>query len=447
MALSGIEIYKLLPKTNCKDCGVPTCMAFAMKLSSGQAELSQCPHVSEESKAKLSQAAAPPIRTVNIGSGERIVKIGGETVQFRHEKTFYNPTGIALRITDKDPDSLVEAKLNNFNRNVYERVGLKLKADLVLIDAESGNAEKFAALVQKVAGLTLAPLILRSENPEVLKTGLEKAANRKPLIGPATTENSQAMAEIAKSKGLPLIIQGKDLESLVALSSELQAAGLNDLVLDTGTRAIGKAFEEQVMIRRAVIAAQNKALGFPTITFPCLMTDDPLKEALYASVFIAKYAGIVTLSDVPGEVLFPLLLERMNIFTDPQRPMATSPGIYEINGPTADSPVLITTNFSLTYFIVSGEVENSKLPAWLIVFNTEGLSVVTAWAAGKFAADGIAAYVKKCGIDQKVSNQRLVIPGMVAGLSGELEEELAGWKIIIGPREAQHITPFLKELR
>jgi acetyl-CoA decarbonylase/synthase complex subunit gamma len=326
-------------------------------------------------------------------------------------------------------------------------VGLKLKADLVLIDAESGNAEKFAALVQKVAGLTLAPLILRSENPEVLKAGLEKAANRKPLVGPATTENFKAMAEIAKSKGLPLIVHGKDLESLVALSSELQAVGLNDLVLDTGTRAIGKAFEEQVMIRRAVIAAQNKALGFPTITFPCLMTDDPLKEALYASVFIAKYAGIVTLSDVPGEVLFPLLLERMNIFTDPQRPMATSPGIYEINGPTADSPVLITTNFSLTYFIVSGEVENSKLPAWLIVFNTEGLSVVTAWAAGKFAADGIAAYVKKCGIDQKVSNQRLVIPGMVAGLSGELEEELAGWKIIIGPREAQHLTPFLKELK
>lgn len=447
MALSGIEIYKLLPKTNCKDCGVPTCMAFAMKLSSGQAELSQCPHVSEESKAKLSQAAAPPIRTVTIGAGDRTLKVGGETVQFRHEKTFYNPTGIALRITDTEPEARVQAKLENFLRNEYERVGLKLRADLVLIDSESGNADQFQARVEKIAGATNAPLALRAADPEVLRAGLAKIGDRKALIGPATAENRKIMAELAKAKSLPLLVQGKDLDSLIELSNELQAAGLADLVLDTGTRALGKAFEEQVIIRRAAIAAQNKSLGFPTMVFPCLMTGDPRKEALYASVFIAKYAGIVALSDVPGEVLFPLLLERMNIFTDPQRPMATSPGIYEINSPTADSPVLITTNFSLTYFIVAGEVENSKLPAWLIVFNTEGLSVVTAWAAGKFAADGIAAYVKKCGIDQKVSNQRLVIPGMVAGLSGELEEELAGWKIIIGPREAQHLTPFLKDLK
>lgn len=447
MALSGIEIYKLLPKTNCKDCGVPTCMAFAMKLASGQAELAQCPHVSEESKAKLSTAAAPPIRTVTIGAGDRILKVGGETVQFRHEKTFYNPTGIALRITDTEPEGEAQAKLENFLRNEYDRVGLKLRADLVLVDCESGKADQFQARVEKIAGATNAPLALRASDPEVLKAGLAKIGDRKALIGPATAENKQAMAELAKSKSLPLLVQGKDLDSLIELSNEMQAAGLADLVLDTGTRTLGKAFEEQVIIRRAAVAAQNKSLGFPTIAFPCLMTKDLRKEALYASVFIAKYAGIVVLSDVPGEVLFPLLLERMNIFTDPQRPMATSPGIYEINNPTADSPVLITTNFSLTYFIVSGEVENSKFPAWLIVFNTEGLSVVTAWAAGKFAADGIAAYVKKCGIDQKAPNKRLVIPGMVAGLSGELEEELAGWKIIIGPREAQHITPFLKELK
>ena len=446
MALSGIEIFKLLPKTNCKDCGVPTCMAFAMKLAAGQAELSACPHVSEEAKSKLAEASAPPIRTVTIGSGDRAVKIGGETVQFRHEKTFFNPTGVAVRITDDEDDASADAKLKNVKENVYERVGLILQTDLVLVESTSGDAGKFSARVEKAGGATDAALILMASDPKVLEAGLGKVGDRKSLIGPATEENADAMAELAKGKSLPLIVQGKDLDSLIQLTAKLTGAGLQDLVIDTGTRKLGNAFEEQVMIRRAAIVGKEKSLGFPTITFPCLMTDDPMKEALYASVFVAKYGGIVVLSDAAGEVIFPLTVGRMNIFTDPQRPMATSPGIYEINNPTPDSPVLITTNFSLTYFIVSGEIEGSKQPVWLLVFDTEGLSVVTAWAAGKFVSDAIPPFLKKVGIGDKIQNKRLVIPGMVAGMSGELEEELPDWKIIIGPREAAHITPFLKDL-
>jgi len=219
---------------------------------------------------------------------------------------------------------------------------------------------------------------------------------------------------------------------------------LKDLVLDSGARTARKALEDQIIIRRSALVKKFRPLGFPTITFPCEMTNDPMKEALLASMFVAKYGGIVVLSDLEGHSLFPLLVERMNIFTDPQRPMATTEGIYEIGGPGENSPVLVTSNFSLTYFIVSGEIEGSRIPSWLLVKDTEGLSVMTAWAAGKFGADVIGPFVKKCGIANKVKHRKLIIPGYAAVISGELEEELPDWKIFIGPREAGHIPAYLK---
>ena len=444
MALTGIEIYKKLPKTNCGKCGVPTCLAFAMNLAAGKAELSSCPDVSEEVKKELAEASAPPIRPLTIGTGENILKIGGETVMFRHEKTFVNPPGLALLIKDVMGEEEIEERISRFNQLQYERVGLLLHPDLIAVKEESKEAQKFAEVVKKVKEKSKNGIILMSNNSDILAAGLQVCKDDKPLIYAANKENLDTVANLAKENSCPLAVRGETIEELIELTTKLSEKGLKDLVLDSGARTLRRVLEDQTIIRRAALFKKFRALGFPTIAFPCEMTDNFMEEATIASVLVAKYAGIIVLSDLMGETLFPLLLERLNIYTDPQRPMATKEGIYEINNPGEDSPVLVTTNFSLTYFIVSGEIESSRVPAWLLVQEAEGLSVLTAWAADKFVAETIAPFVKKCGITDKVKDKKLIIPGYAAQISGELEEELAGWQIIIGPREASSIPVFLK---
>jgi acetyl-CoA decarbonylase/synthase complex subunit gamma len=444
MPLTGIEIFKLLPKTNCGDCGVPTCLAFAMNLASGKVELSACPHVTEESKEKLAEASAPPILPVTIGVGERALKVGGETVMFRHEKRFENPPGIAILIKDSLDDAEVDARIQKCKTLQYERVGLTLRPELVAVKSESGDAGKFEGVVGKVAQGTDCGIILMSENPDVLAAGLKVCADRKPLIYAATKDNVDKVAAMAKDSSCPVAVKGSSLEEVTELSDKLTQAGLKNIVIDSGSRTTRQALEDQIVIRSAALNKKFRPLGFPTITLPCEMTDDPMKEAVIASMFVAKYGGIIVLSDFYGESLFPLLVERMNIFTDPQRPLATKEGIYDIGGPGNDSPVLITTNFSLTYFLVSGYLETSRVPAWLLVKDTEGLSVMTAWAAGKFSADIIAPFIKKSGIEDKINHRKLIIPGYAAVESGGLEEELPGWEILVGPREGAHIPAFVK---
>ena len=444
MALTGIEIFKLLPKTNCGDCGVPTCLAFAMSLASGKVELSACPHVSEEAKEKLSEASAPPILPVTIGTGDRALKIGGETVMFRHEKRFENPPGIAILIKDTMDDAEVSARLDKFKNLQYERVGLTLRPDLLAVKSESGDPQKFESVVGKVAQGSDGGIILMSDNPDVLAAGLKACADRKPLIYAATKDSVDKVAGMAKESSCPVAVKGSSLEEVAELTKKLTQAGLKNIVIDSGSRNPRQALEDQIIIRSAALNKKFRPLGFPTIIFPCEITGDPMKEALLASMFVAKYGGIIVLSDFYGESLFPLLVERMNIFTDPQRPLATKEGIYEVGSPGESAPVLITTNFSLTYFLVSGYLETSRVPSWLLVKDTEGLSVMTAWAAGKFSADIIAPFVKKCGIMDKVKHQKLIIPGYAAVESGGLEEELPGWEILVGPREGAHIPAYVK---
>ncbi|MBI2831749.1 MAG: acetyl-CoA decarbonylase/synthase complex subunit gamma [Chloroflexi bacterium] len=444
MPLTGIEIFKLLPKTNCGQCGVPTCLAFAMSLAAGKAELSKCPSVSAEAKEKLSAASAPPIIPVTIGAGGRTVKVGGETVMFRHEKRFDNPPGIAMLISDTTPDAEIDSKLAKFGQLTYERVGLKLRPELVAVRNDSGDAAKFAAAAGRVKEKSDAAIILMSSNPDAIAAALKVCADRKPLLYAATEENADKMAELAKQSGCPLVAKADGVEKLVQLTTKLTAAGVKQLVLDSGARTTRQAFEDQIIIRSAPLTKQVRALGFPTIVFPCEMTKDPMKEAMLASMFVAKYAGIIVLSDLEGHSLFPLLVERMNIFTDPQRPLATTEGIYEIGTPNESSPVLVTSNFALTYFLVAGYIESSKVSSYLLVKDTEGLSVMTAWAAGKFVADAIAPFIKKSGIADKVKHHKLIIPGYAAAESGGLEEELPGWEIVVGPREGAHIPGYLK---
>jgi acetyl-CoA decarbonylase/synthase complex subunit gamma len=447
MALTGIEIFKLLAKTNCKECGFPTCLAFAMALASGKAELEKCPYVSDEVREKLAEASAPPIRPIKLQMKDGVKAVGGETVMFRHEKTFFNPTVIAGLVSTGAPEAEVDQKLAQFMKLQYDRVGLLLRPEAFVVHDADGDAGKFAALAKKVADKTDAAIIFCSEKPEVVKAGAEAVKDRKPTLGVATAANADAMGALAKEMGLPLVAKADGYDALAELTTKLTGMGLKDLIIDSGSRALKQAFEEQVAIRRAALVPKFRPFGFPTITVPAQMTDDPIMEKLYAAVFIAKYGGIVVLNDLSADGIFPLLLERLNIYTDPQKPMIITPGIYEIGTPDENSPVAITTNFALTYFIVSGEIEGSKVASWLLIQDTEGLSVMTAWAAGKFSGDSVAHFVKKSGIADKVKTRTIIIPGYAAGISGDLEEELPGWKVLIGPREASHIPAFLKTLK
>jgi acetyl-CoA decarbonylase/synthase, CODH/ACS complex subunit gamma len=445
MGLTGIQIFKLLPKTNCAECGVPTCLAFAMNLAAGKAELDSCPYVSEEARAQLAESSPPPIRPVAIGAGARAFKIGGETVMFRHEKTFYNPTALAAVIgSDMDPAAL-DKKLKEWNALQYERVGLNLRPELVALK-DAGDAAAFAAAAKKIAAESEFNLVLMTESVDAMKATVEACAFKKPLLYAATAANAEEMGSLAKEKGLPLAVKADTMDDLMALTNKLTGMGLKDLVLDSGAREMKQLFQDQVAIRRAALKAANKSLGFPTIAFPCEMAGNLDMETLIAAMLIAKYGGIVVLSDFKGENLFPLLLERLNIYTDPQRPMTVTEGIYEIGAPNENSPVLVTTNFSLTYFIVSGEIEGSRVPSWLLILDTEGLSVMTAWAAGKFSGDVVGMFVKKCGIADKVKHRKIIIPGYAASISGEMEEELPDWEVLIGPRDASLIPKYLKDM-
>lgn len=446
MGLTGIQIFKLLPKTNCGECGVPTCLAFAMNLASGKAELDKCPYVSDEAREKLTSESAPPIRPVAVGTGEYAVKVGGETVLFRHEKTFFNPPGFAVSVSTDEDEASIAGKIERFVKSQFVRVGLKLRAEMFAVKDAGGDPAAFCALAGKVSAETGASLILMSDSVEVLTAAADSLKEKKPLLYAATASNVEAVGNLAKSSGCPVAVKGDgSLESVIALSEKLSLMGVADIVIDTGTRDLKKAFDEHVIIRRAALKDRFRPLGFPTIVMADEIGNGIMDEALVAATFVAKYGGIIVLSDLQPHVIFPLLLHRLNIYTDPQRPMTAEQGVYPINNPDENSPILVTCNFSLTYFIVSGEIESSRVPAWLCVQDTEGLSVMTAWAAGKFSGESVGNFINKSGIKDKVKHRNLIIPGYAAGISGELEEELGdGWAISVGPREASRIPNFLR---
>ncbi len=444
MALTGIDIFKQLPKTNCGDCGVPTCLAFAMKIAAGQAELAGCPHLSEEAAESLSEASAPPIRAVTIGAGDLAVKVGGELVLYRHDKTFYNPCVFAAVVDDSMDAAAADSLIKQTKASHFNRIEQDLKPGLIAVKSVSGKPDAFAALVEK-AKAAGAGIVLMSEDPAVMEAGLKAAGDSVPLVYAATEDNVDKMAELALAAKAPLAVKSNNgLDGIIELTKKITAKGIKDIVIDPGTRHPKDTLEKLVYIRRAALLKKVRELGYPTIVFPNEEADDKMMEALIAGLYVLKYGSIIVMSDLDAARALPLYVLRQNIYTDPQRPMQVKQGIYPIGNPTETSPVLITSNFSLTYFIVSGEVEGSRVPTWLCIMDTEGLSVMTAWAAGKFVPEKITPFIKSSGIEDKVKHRRLVIPGYLASMSGELEEELTEWKIEVGPREAADIPPFLK---
>lgn len=441
MALSGIQIYKLLPQTNCKDCDFPTCLAFAMKLAAKQVELSLCPHVSDESKVKLSEAAAPPVRPITLKSNGYEVKTGNEVVMFRHEKTFYSHPGLFLRVRDSESPQAIREKVTPAETYKVDYVGIELSMSGFAVQANGGD---FGGAVAAVREISHKPIILIGE-PDDLKTGLAKLeSDEKALLCHATEENWEAMAALAKEHDAALALEASSVDELVDLANKIQESGVKDLVLSPTQRSFHGTLIANTINRRMALKKNFRPLGYPIISFPGDVAD-PAREVMLAAQAIGKYGSFVVLDHFNPETVYPLLVLRENIYTDPQKPIQVQPGVYEINDPQPEDPVLVTTNFSITYFSVANEIESAGLPAWLVVTESEGMSVLTAWAAGKFDAERIAKDIKRFNVADKVSNQRVVLPGHVAVLSGELEEELPDWEIRVGPREAVDIPKFMKE--
>ena len=446
MALTGLQIYKLLPKTNCKDCGFPTCLAFSMKLAQQAIELSACPHVSEEAKQALSAAARPPIQLVTVGAGDGAFSVGNETVMFRHEKTFFNPTALVVRVKTSQSADDIAALVSAVDAYSVERVGIDLKPNGIAIEDTEGDGEGFASVVESVASGTSLPLILMSKDPVVMSAALTKAANRRPLLYAATKENVAEMAALAAEHKCPLAVYGEGLTEVADVAEQAGKAGVEELVLDPGARDFAGTLGLFTQIRRLALRSGEQLVGYPTIAFPGESADSAEEETLLAGQLIAKYAGIVVLDHFQPHSAYALLTQRLNIFTDPQRPIQVEPGVYPIREPARDSPVLITTNFSLSYFAVVGEVEGAGSPAWLVVCDTDGQSVLTAWAAAKFDGEVIAKAITSGEVGAMVDHRLVVIPGHVAVLSGEIEEELPDWSVLVGPREATDIPNFLKNI-
>lgn len=445
MPIAGSEIVKMLPgRKPCKDCGFPTCFAFAMKLASGGATVDKCPYLSEEVKAKLLDLLAPPIKLVTVGSGENALKIGNEEVVYRHEKTFVHSPGIALLISDKEDDAKVEEKMKKIKELQFPWVGVNLNADLLALHFESGDKSKFLALAKKVHDSTDVGMILISEDIDALFAARDVCADRHPLIYPITKENIDDAIPKIKENPTPVGLHAHSVEELIPLTTKLKEAGIEELVLDPGSKNLPEAIRDQTFIRKAALKQGFRPLGYPTIAFPAFMAKDGLKEMLIGSAFVDKWASIIVFSDFDQHSLLPLLVQRLNIYTDPRFPMAVEEKYYEVGEPDEYSPVLVTSNWALTYFLVSSAVEATKVPAYICVKDAEGLGVLTAWAAGKFSGDSVGTFIKKSGITDKVKHRKLVIPGKVARIKGELEDALnLEWEITVGPKETTGIGAFL----
>ncbi len=441
MALTGLQIQKLLPKTNCKECGVNTCLAFAMKLAARKAEIGDCPYASEEAIRVLGAAYEPPVKGVRLGPGGEL-RLGEETVPYRHEKTFVNHTLLAVNVNDTDPADDVEATLQAVERYSIERVGETFGIDMVAVTHRSSSVEAFVTLATKAWDDVGKPLVLRSGDPKALAAAGEAVRGSRSVLASATPATVDELMEAAEKYGHALALTAPDLDQLVAASARARDGGFHDLILQWEVSSLAERFQTNSIARRAALKRNFKPLGLPCLGF--VDVEDPVTGTVQAATEIAKYGGICVLPHFDAAQIASLITLRLNIFTDPQKPIQVEPKVYPIGDPDADSPVFVTTNFSLTYFIVGGEIENSGLSAWLVVPECEGMSVLTAWAAGKFSGASIAKFCKEVGLEQKVSRRDIVIPGYVAQISGDLEENLPGWRVLVGPQEASDLESFIK---
>jgi len=442
MALSGLDIFKLLPKTNCKECGHPTCLAFAMALAQKKVSLDDCPHASDEAKERLAAAAAPPMQTVTFGAGDAECQVGGETVLFRHEEKFHRPTVLAITVPDDLDEAAFKARCDAIAGFAFERIGQQMPVEAVAVTNPSGDAQQFAAAAEAAKGTGKA-VILVTDRPDAAKAALEQVGDSRPLLCCATTETADAMAPAASEAGCPIVARAADPETLADLTEKLKGAGCEQIVLHLDAPDPWSEMAGLYRLRSAALRQSFRPLGYPVIAFAT--EGDPETQAIRASSLVCKYAGIVVVDTLEPWALLPILTTRQNIYTDPQRPVQVEPKVHAVGDPDADSPLMFTTNFSLTYYTVEGDVEASRVPSWILCVDTEGTSVLTAYSGDKLTPESVAKAMQEADVASKVNHKKLIIPGYVAVMSGKLEEA-SGWEILVGPRESNQIPRFLKEV-
>ena len=441
MALKALDIYKLLPKKNCKECGDPTCLTFAMKLAGGKADLDLCPYLDEQAKAVLGATTRPPIRLVKIGVGERSFRVGEETVLYRHEKTFCHPPGIVFRISDNLPAEEIARVTRRVKDESFTRVGSELRFSGIAIGNDSGSPETFARAVAAVEHEQAhLPPVLIAKNPAAFPAALVHCGSYRPLLHAATAENFKDLCVLAKQHGCPLVVRSPTLDGLARLVKDCAAEGVQDIILDPAPENLGAFITRSTAIRQLAITRVVPELGYPLY----LDAAGTGRQDAGLVLGIVKYASvIVTAPLAPGPAKATLTL-RQNIYTDPQKPIQMNPGLYRVGTPGRNAPVLLTVNFSLTFFTLQGYLESSRIPCFMMIVDTEGLSVLTAVAAGKLNETLVRDSIKKFGVDTEVEHRTLIIPGYASPLSGRIEEA-TGWKVLVGPRDAAEIGEFLAE--
>ncbi len=441
MAVKGLDIFKLSPKKNCKECGSPTCMAFCMKVAQGAVPITKCPYMSEEAIALLSEATAPPMQTITVGAH----KLGGETVMMRHEKTLVNRNLFAATLCTCMDDAAVEARLEGIRKVDYERIGEREMVECVFVH-DAGDCAKFVELCKKAAALPDRTVIIDTKDVETAKAAVEAIKDSKPILNGANKDNFNDMNEIAKAAGLVLGVSGTDLSELHDTVAALEKAGNKNLILDVTAPTIKETFANAVLVRRTAIKDGDRTFGYPSIVnLGVLCNHDEHLETALAAMFVVKYGSIIVMDKVGYAEALPLYGLRQNIFTDPQKPMKVAPGIYPINGAGPDDPCALTVDFALTYFLVSGELERSKVPVNLLITDASGMSVLTAWAAGKFSSTSVKKFFDEFDIASKINNRTLIIPGKVAVMKGEIQDKLPEWNVVVGTREAVELVKYLRD--
>ncbi len=441
MALTGLDIYKRLPKENCKECGLPTCLAFAMKVAAGQAGLDDCPRLSDEQRAELGEASAPPQRLVTMGAAPNAIEVGQETVLFRHDERFHHPTAVALTISDTEDAAAVQEKCADFKQLQFTRVGETICPDMIALLNESGSAEKMRELAETVHNALGVPMVLSSAKIDCLSAAaLGPLSGARPVLHCTGDASAEDLAGLAKEASAPLCIGG-GLDDVARRVEALGALDVKDVLISPGAVPAADALAFLTQTRRAALNKKFRPLGCPVLAFAC--GDGKAGAVLDACACICKYAAVVVTDVWEPHLLLPILTTRQNIYTDPQKPVQVEPKLYEVGEATPESPLLVTTNFSLSYYSVESEVEASRIPCRILAVDTEGTSVLTAWAADKFNAETITAALKATGAEEKVQHHKLVVPGHVAVIAASLAEE-SGWKVLVGPKEAAGIGPYLK---
>ena len=441
MAVKGLDIFKLSPKKNCKECGSPTCMAFCMKVAQGAVPITKCPYMSEEAIALLSEATAPPMQTITVGAH----KLGGETVMMRHEKTLVNRNLFAATLCTCMDDATVEARLEGIKKVDYERIGEREMVECVFVH-DAGDSAKFVELCKKAAALPDRTVIIDTKDVETAKAAVEAIKDNKPILNGANKDTFAAMNEIAKAAGLVLGVSGTDLSELHDTVAALEKAGNKNLILDVTAPTIKETFANAVLVRRSAIKDGDKTFGYPSIVnLGVLCNHDEHLETALAAMFVVKYGSIIVMDKVGYAEALPLYGLRQNIFTDPQKPMKVAPGIYPVNGAGPDDPCALTVDFALTYFLVSGELERSKVPVNLLITDASGMSVLTAWAAGKFSSTSVKKFFDEFDVASKINNRTLIIPGKVAVMKGEIQDKLPEWNVVVGTREAVELVKYLRD--